>query len=270
MLNMSSSGSQYTPLYVVKWKLKANERGRSHMAVFVPNPQCKNIDPNDTSQRCTGTLLQVQGSPMTRFSHNIKRNWDRKREQHVEFFHLVSRILSQHVPEPPASNFDSDVERPNGLLDQVALTVRPPEPSSRLSDAVRLSFVFRASSPYTDVDVQSTIFDCQDWVIDLMTRLVQRRLIDAAALETTQSLMDPRVALISEPGSSSTHSLPLTASIAWPYQQQPAQSVVPAQARAAIYTSSEWDNVRRVFRRYDQSAQRWEYRDASGAWKSSM
>ncbi|KAK4505701.1 hypothetical protein PRZ48_003666 [Zasmidium cellare] len=236
---MSTSSSEQTPIYIAKWRLRPRERGRKHMAVFIPNPKHKAIDPSDTSQECLGTLLQVQGSPLAGFTHNIKRNWHRQKTPDVESVQLLVRVDAPCVPEPKTMEYLDEDTTPNGTLDQIALSVRPPG----------------VSQPLWDPNV---IFDCQDWVYDFFVRLSQRRIVRTAVLDTLRTLQDEKTALMPKPGSSMTPVQPITASVA---------GVAEPRASRGVYSNPEWDGERGAFRRYDHTSQRWEYRDQAGVWR---
>jgi hypothetical protein len=125
---MSSSGS--TPLYILTWNIKPRERGRRHMAVFVANPSCKDADPAE--EECLGTMIHVIGSPFGGFVLEIRRNWDRRRTRNIESVHLLCQVDIKYAPEPKSSEFLPNDPKPNGILDQIALTVRPPGVSQQL------------------------------------------------------------------------------------------------------------------------------------------
>jgi hypothetical protein len=96
------------------------------MAVFVPNQPYQDVDP--FTDDCLGTLFQVKGSPLAGFMHEIKSNWSRQDDAGVESIHLLCQVKTQQAPN----------SKPNGALEQIALTVRPPGVSQPLCDAVSL------------------------------------------------------------------------------------------------------------------------------------
>jgi hypothetical protein len=128
---MSDPASAATPVYVLKWKMDPKERGRHHMAVFVPNLAYKDAAPS--TEECFGTLFQVKGSPLARFMHEIRRDWNRQDDTGVESVHLICQVGSQHAPDDSMANI---------TMDQTALMVRPPGISQPLWDAVSHSPFF--------------------------------------------------------------------------------------------------------------------------------
>jgi hypothetical protein len=236
------------------------ERGRKHMAVFVPNSVYEDIDPS-TNDRL-GTLFQVKGSPLAGFMHEIKSNWSRQDDTGIESVHLLCQAETQHAPNPQSP-------KPK-ILNQVALTVRPPGVSQPLWDAVSefLSTRFNLSKL---TKTQQSIFDCQDWVYDFIIRLSQRGIVDTAVLDVLCGLQDKKTALMRQPGSGSTATPLFTASMG--RVVQPVANEItqpgPAPANRGRYTNSEWDIEHKGFKRYDQTAQKWEYRGADGVWRPS-
>jgi hypothetical protein len=122
---MSDPASAATPVYVLKWKMGPKERGRHHMAVFVPNSPYKATAPS--TDECFGTLSQVKGSPLAGFMNEIRKIWNRQDDTGVESMHLLCQVESQHAPDDSMAN---------GNMDQTALIVRPPGVSQPLWDAV--------------------------------------------------------------------------------------------------------------------------------------
>ena len=106
------------------------------MAIFIPNPRYRQANPTSSSQDCFGTLLHVVGSPFGGFGLNMRRNWNRAMTDSVESAHLLCWVHGQYAPEPTRTEFLADDPKPNGYLDQLAMTVRPPGVSSNTSDAV--------------------------------------------------------------------------------------------------------------------------------------
>ena len=108
---------------------------------------------------------------------------------------------------------------------------------------------------------------------DFITRLSQKGIVDAAVLDTVQSLQDKKTPLMRQPGSESAAATPLfTASMArvvQPVTKEITHSSAPAPAGRGRYTNSEWDVDQKGFKRYDQTAQEWEYRGADGVWRAS-
>jgi hypothetical protein len=86
------------------------------MAVFVPDPVYEDTYPSTGD--CLGTLFQVKGSPLAGFMHEIKSNWSRQNDTGIESVHLLCQVEKKHAPNPQSP-------KPK-LLDQIALTVRPP------------------------------------------------------------------------------------------------------------------------------------------------
>lgn len=121
---MSAPASASAPVYILKWRMGPKERGRKHMAMFVPCPLYKNADPS--AKDCPGTLFQVKGSPLAGFMHEIRPDWTRQKDNSTDFVHFLCHWEAQQTPDP----------KPNGALDQIALTVRPPGVSQPLWDAV--------------------------------------------------------------------------------------------------------------------------------------
>jgi hypothetical protein len=111
-------------MYVLKWKMGTKERGRHHMAAFVPDLSHKDAYPS--TEDCLGTLFQVKVSPLAGFMHEIRRNWNCQNDTGIESVHLLCQVGSQHVPDDSIAN---------GIMDQTALITRPPGVSQLLWDA---------------------------------------------------------------------------------------------------------------------------------------
>jgi hypothetical protein len=119
-------------------------------------------------------------------------------------------------------------------------------------------------------ETQESIFDCQDWVFDFMTRLSQKGIVDAAVLDVLHGLQDKKTALMRQPSSGSTATPLFTASMG--RVVQPVTNEItpgPAPGNRGRYTNSEWDIEHKGFKRYDQTAQKWEYRGVDGVWRAS-
>jgi hypothetical protein len=109
-------------------------------------------------------------------------------------------------------------------------------------------------------------------VYNFITRLSQRGVVDAAVLDTLRNLQDKKTPLMRQPGSGSTAATPLfTASMARVVQPvtEITQSSAPVPTGRGRYTNSEWDVDHKGFKRFDQTAQKWEHRGADGVWRAS-
>jgi hypothetical protein len=67
--------------------------------------------------------------------HEIRRNWNRRKDDNIESVHLICHVEAQHAPEPKSEDGLPDGAKPNGVLDQIVLTVRPPGVSQPLWNA---------------------------------------------------------------------------------------------------------------------------------------
>ena len=131
----SSSTSERAPIWILKWKLKVRERGRKHMAIFIPNPQYRQVNLT-SSTNCIGTLLHVVGSPLSGFVLNVRLNWNRAMTDNVESSHFIASVDGKYAPEPATTNFVAQDSNPTLPLGRLATSVRPPGPSSNTADAV--------------------------------------------------------------------------------------------------------------------------------------
>jgi hypothetical protein len=225
------------------------------MAVFVPDSVYEDTDPS--TDDCMGTLFQVKGSPLAGFMHEIKMSWSRQNDTGIESVHLICQVGTKQSLKPK-------------ILDQIALTVRPPGVSQRLWDAVSEFLNTRCKSPELTT-TQESIIDCQDWVHDFITRLSQKGIVNAEVLDVLRGLQDKKTALMRQPGSGSTATPLFTASmgrVVQPVAKEITQPG-PAPANRGRYTNSEWDVEHKGSKRYDQTAQKWEYRGVDGVWRAS-
>lgn len=132
---MSSHQQQSLPVWVVKWLMQQNGRGRSHVAVFVPNALYANTHPME-AEKCEGTLYHVNGTPMFGFALNIRRNWNSAESATLESATRVAWIDQRNVWTPTVPQLLTDDTQRRSEMDKIALNVRPPGPTARAWIAV--------------------------------------------------------------------------------------------------------------------------------------
>lgn len=111
---MSADSKQSLPVWVLKWKMAKGGRGRKHAAIFISNPDHANDHPLTTA-KCESTEYEVAGSPFGGFSLNVRHNWDSTAVAGLESATQVGWVN----------------EEDRSRTDNIALTVRPPGPTSR-------------------------------------------------------------------------------------------------------------------------------------------
>ena len=113
------------PVWIIK--SKRSQSGRRHMAIFIPNLDCLNEDPNDKSKTCLGTKIHVTGAPMVGFCHEFQRNYSPTYDNTFDFAVKLASIDSTYVKDPPYATFSADqTALGKGLVDDLAFRVPAP------------------------------------------------------------------------------------------------------------------------------------------------
>ena len=61
------------PIWLAKFRNALSQR--VHFAIWVPSADDASKDPNDRSSQSKGTLINVVGTPMTGYAHEVKKNY---------------------------------------------------------------------------------------------------------------------------------------------------------------------------------------------------
>lgn len=120
-----SSSEQQLRMWMLQWRKRQGARGRRHAAIFILNAEYNHVDPGSGSQ-CLGTLYHVQGSPMSGFFLEIRRNFDDTSTNGINAAILVAVVERRHVWQPPTNTYVSDDSERRSEVDSCAMFVRTP------------------------------------------------------------------------------------------------------------------------------------------------
>lgn len=62
----------HLPVWLGKFRYAPSQR--AHFAIWIPNAEHAEVDPNDRPFECKGTLINLVGLPMSGYCHEFKRN----------------------------------------------------------------------------------------------------------------------------------------------------------------------------------------------------
>ena len=151
----------------------------SHWGVFVPSSEGSDA----------GILINVIGDPSVGFEHEFKRDYGAEDTRRVSKTLLLGKVASEHVMDRKEAEQRTE-NVPKNTLEDIALSIPPPSKSLRRGGS---SVSFQATlSPVTQeyrdqaalqVGVKVEIKNCQSWLRDYVVVLVEKKVLEASALE---------------------------------------------------------------------------------------
>lgn len=156
--------------------------GIAHWGIFVPD---------DLSSCDQGTIIHVVGSPLLGFKVNFKRNYNQARSPRYHKLFPLGVVGIERSNDDAGGLVDSKrpiIDTiPRNILEQLALTISPPE-AERIKRIQQLLGKLRCFG--TDGVRQERARDCQHWIIDYVTLLTRKGILPISALEVLQSQAD--------------------------------------------------------------------------------
>ena len=102
-------------------KFRTAPSQRAHFAIFIPNADEVNKDPNDRTASCKGTLINVVGTPMSGYVHEVKRNCSCTAAADLDRLIRIGSVNLDNTAEE-----DSTDETDTVALEKIALQLPAP------------------------------------------------------------------------------------------------------------------------------------------------
>ncbi|KAF7559328.1 hypothetical protein G7046_g4826 [Stylonectria norvegica] len=159
-------------------KSRTSTQQRSHFGIFIPNAVHADKDLtnlNFRSSECSGTIIHVVGEPvMAGYALEFKRNYDASRCPELKMLVPLGLVDVGYLYEPVTPEVTRE-DTPRAVLEREAVRVTPPP---------------RGQNVRAVMDGVNTR-RCQEWTMEYLTRLVEKKLIDPTALAIAQKERDP-------------------------------------------------------------------------------
>lgn len=114
-------------IYLAKFRHSRDQR--AHFAIFIPALTDTDHDPNEKTSPCVGTLINVVGTPMTGFVHEIRATYPCRSEQQLERFvrlGVVDDDLAPGTRDGGSTTGNEKKGKKRSSLVEVALQILPP------------------------------------------------------------------------------------------------------------------------------------------------
>jgi hypothetical protein len=165
---------------------------RAHFAIFIPNGEDIEKDPNDREAKCTGHQIHVTGEPFNGYYLEFKRNHSVGAERDLEKAVLIGHVESKYVVDTEDRKFVPN-QRVLGTLDTVAASIPAPGPNEDVRAPVNdICGCDITCTPSGLTIFQRTNRRCQEWTMEFVRTLTgpQFRYLYESASATVQAERD--------------------------------------------------------------------------------
>lgn len=102
----------------------------AHWALWVPNASPLNPSTSTPPTKILGKRIEVEGSPITGFTHNIQRNYDLSTDSRPQVLTFLGSTNAETVIDPPEGPMVESIEVTD-VVEELALSVPAPGRSLR-------------------------------------------------------------------------------------------------------------------------------------------
>ncbi|KFA75740.1 hypothetical protein S40288_04954 [Stachybotrys chartarum IBT 40288] len=157
-------------------KYRSSSRQRAHFAIFIPDIgiEGRDLGKSFRSASTKGTVIHVIGEPvLAGYALEIKRNYECKESRDLEELVLLGHVDPANVYNPTDTEFVKN-DKARTAIEREAVRVPPPPRGQNVR------------APINGVTTKR----CQEWTMEFLYRLVEKRLIPSAAVSIAQDHRD--------------------------------------------------------------------------------